>query len=698
MDQATVELLRLLQGDVHDDAALRQITALYRAQRSALMSVDDQGMISQLGELLEGWAEGATGEVASAALCEAAVSAEEDLEQPERAIRILERVLDLEPTPEALEQLARLYTKRGAPGDVAQAAELYAALGDTLAEAGKPWLERALDLAPTHEAALVSLEALIPEEDHATALRERWTVYLEHGGDARPSDPGGEAAAAAASGQSVNAGERRRLTLSRAYAAEGSYRDALMCIAPLAERGHTEAARLQEAYLANLEGAVAPAKRGRKAESLPPPKHVRSARSGGTMVGFRLDQYHEALKREGEPLEDESESASDQERSESQPSAALEAAPAIADKPEEDSVVRPMPKATPGKTVLGLGARPDLPNAPAVEQAASPEAPVEAPVRKSLPPPNPAVVRKSSAPRAARTSKGGGQALAAAPLNKTMPRRQLHVAAAPAPIAHAFAAPSPAGLPAPVFAPVAQSALPMPSAVADTHEIGAFSAPIAQSFGEPPDLVAASMRHEEQRKNKLWVWPIAIGVTAIIAGGAWMMASSKPSKTDLSAATAPSASTTTAPTAAAAPAPVAAAPAPVAPAPVAPAPVVAPEPVAKAAPVKENEQGTIKPLTKEMRVKGGRITGAQMLIALEDALPKIEHCYAEALEDKPKLEGKATLGFAIGKTGKVATPKIAKSTLKHAKLEKCAVDAIRNERFPKMKKVAKVTLPISFSP
>jgi TonB family protein len=258
-------------------------------------------------------------------------------------------------------------------------------------------------------------------------------------------------------------------------------------------------------------------------------------------------------------------------------------------------------------------------------------------------------------------------------------------------------------VPAPVIAPlpIAHSALPTPSAAVEAQELGAFSAPIAQSFAEPPDLVGAAMRDEQQRKSKRLVWPIAAGVTALIAGGVWMMSSSKPTTTETSAATAPSSATAASaavPSTAAAP-PTTAAPAAVPAAPAAPEPVAAaptPEPAKPAAPVKEDELGTIKPLTKEMKVKGGRITGAQMMIALEDALPKIEHCYAEALEDKPKLEGKATLGFSIGKTGKIASPKIAKSTLKHAKLEKCAVDAIKNERFPKMKKVAKVTLPISF--
>ena len=94
----------------------------------------------------------------------------------------------------------------------------------------------------------------------------------------------------------------------------------------------------------------------------------------------------------------------------------------------------------------------------------------------------------------------------------------------------------------------------------------------------------------------------------------------------------------------------------------------------------------------------GDLSGTQIMVALEDALPKIETCYADALQDKPKLAGKLTLGFSIQKTGKVAGAKVSKSTVKNKSLESCAVDALDGQRFPKVKKIATVTMPIGLTP
>jgi hypothetical protein len=741
MDPRTVELLRALQGPDHDAATLERIIGMFNEERTSLKAEDDLGMLSHLGELMEGWAEGADPELGSQALCMAARSAEDDLEQPDRAIKLLERVLDLEPTTEALEQLADLYMKRGGTNDAQQAADLYAALGDTLGgQEGKPYLQRALALVPAHEASI---------------------------------------------------------ELSRLYAAEGKYRDALVCISPLAERGNADAVRMHEAYLINLEGAV-PAKKSRRGESLPPPQVQRPARSGGTMVGFRLDQYHEALRQEedhaavaegdADPKLDSAEEGRGPSEDSvvralpTKPEAELPQAAAPAPTPAAKPAaakpamakpapsLKPPPKLAPApapaasssvsasfspplankidasKTMMGVGmpagllqASPAAPApvapapvleaalvaaaeapvaeapvaeapvaeaAPVLEEAvtskltskktmmgvglpagflpSAPAAPVEEPapvVRKSLPPPNPSVVRASK-PAPARTS-----------------RPSLRTTGSPA-----VAAPV---LPAPAF--------PMPQAFAPPPAEPVAAQPFAAPAPLEPFTVSATPRDESLYPKKKAGPPIkmiAIAAAALLAigGGVFAMMGGKSADTSASAADDTRVSQQLAgaqPSATAVPAPAPAAPAPAAvaaptppptPAPEA-APAPAPEPVAekkKAEP--KNPKGSIKVAAKEIRVKGGKISGTQIMVALEDALPKIESCYADALADKPKLAGKLTMGFSIQKTGKLAGARVAKSTVKNKPLETCAVEALQGQRFPKVKKAATVTMPIGLSP
>jgi tetratricopeptide (TPR) repeat protein len=749
MDPRTVELLRALQGPEHDAATLERISGMFNEERTSLKAEDDLGMLSHLGELMEGWAEGAEPELGSQALCMAARSAEDDLEQPDRAIKLLERVLDLEPTTEALEQLADLYMKRGGTNDAQQAADLYAALGDTLGgQEGKPYLQRALALVPAHEASI---------------------------------------------------------ELSRLYAAEGKYRDALVCISPLAERGNADAVRMHEAYLINLEGAV-PAKKSRRGESLPPPQVQRPARSGGTMVGFRLDQYHEALRQEEDqaavaegdadpkldtaeegrgPSEDSVVRALPAKPEAEPPQAAAPApAPTPAAKPaaakpaaaKPAPLLKPPPKLAPApaaaapavsssvsasfspplankidasKTMMGVGmpagllqaspssaaavpaaapvvpapvleaalvaaaeapvaeepvAEPPVAEPPVSEEAvtskltskktmmgvglpagflpSAPAAPVEEPapvVRKSLPPPNPSVVRASK-PAPARTS-----------------RPSLRTTGSPA-----IAAPV---LPAPAF--------PMPQAFTPPPAEPFAAPPVATPAPLEPFTVSATPRDESLYPRKKAGPPIkmiAIGAAALLAigGGVFAMMGGKSADTSDATASAADGSRVSQqlagaqPSTTAVPAPAPAAPVPAAaatptPAPEA-APAPAPEPVAEKKAAPKNPKGSIKVAAKEIKVKGGKISGTQIMVALEDALPKIESCYADALADKPKLAGKLTMGFSIQKTGKLAGARVAKSTVKNKPLETCAVQALEGQRFPKVKKAATVTMPIGLSP
>jgi hypothetical protein len=190
------------------------------------------------------------------------------------AIEAYEQALDLAADPDTIRALADLYAKRGAPGDDVQAADLYCTLGDVMgAPDGAAMLERALDQAPGHDAALDLLESYVPIADQPTRLKQRWGAYIERSNDEAGVD-------------------KRRLLLARAHAAEGKHREALICIGPMVDKGDAEALRLQAAFLANLhEERETPVPTGAE------PQAGAAAKSGNgkssvkrpaTLVGFRL--------------------------------------------------------------------------------------------------------------------------------------------------------------------------------------------------------------------------------------------------------------------------------------------------------------------------------------------------------------------------------------------------------------------------
>ncbi len=347
MDPKTLELLKALQGDGRDEDTLGIVEDLLAGQRPLLHAAEDLATLADISELLEVWAEGAPAELAARALLHASSIAERELEQAERAAQLVTLSLEIRPgdldalarldgllrargehdrldavlamqadalqqTPgsegaaadvyrmlgelrveragdldraieayeaaldasaavETIRQLADLYALRAGEGDAGQAADLYYTLADVSeGPDGAQWAERALDLAPGHDEAMTLLEGLVPEAEHGERLLERWSAYVEHG----------------AQGAAVDA---RRVSLGRAYASTGRYRDALMWIAPVADAGDPVAGQLKEAFLENLQGEYEDGRGSRV--SKPPAEQARAAlraRSGQTMVGIRL--------------------------------------------------------------------------------------------------------------------------------------------------------------------------------------------------------------------------------------------------------------------------------------------------------------------------------------------------------------------------------------------------------------------------
>jgi hypothetical protein len=96
-------------------------------------------------------------------------------------------------------------------------------------------------------------------------------------------------------------------------------------------------------------------------------------------------------------------------------------------------------------------------------------------------------------------------------------------------------------------------------------------------------------------------------------------------------------------------------------------------------------------------VVGGGLSAQQIALVLEDTLPLIERCYAEALEDKPRLQGRAVFGWTIEKNGHPTHVSTLSGTLKDEKLQQCSLEALRKARFPKpKKKPSEITWPLDF--
>ncbi len=97
---------------------------------------------------------------------------------------------------------------------------------------------------------------------------------------------------------------------------------------------------------------------------------------------------------------------------------------------------------------------------------------------------------------------------------------------------------------------------------------------------------------------------------------------------------------------------------------------------------------SILPLLDDVVLRGGKLTPAQLTAAMSKLQPKLDKCYAETLEKKPRLKGRLTLAWTVRPNGKAVSAKKQGGTVKDADLIKCATKAITGTRFPKPKKQA----------
>ncbi|MEM6991092.1 MAG: AgmX/PglI C-terminal domain-containing protein [Myxococcota bacterium] len=62
---------------------------------------------------------------------------------------------------------------------------------------------------------------------------------------------------------------------------------------------------------------------------------------------------------------------------------------------------------------------------------------------------------------------------------------------------------------------------------------------------------------------------------------------------------------------------------------------------------------------------------------------EVRHCYNQGLVRDPKLEGRVTIDFTIGATGKVTASSVDKSTVGDENVDKCIAKAVKRWKFPK---------------
>jgi tetratricopeptide (TPR) repeat protein len=374
MDPRALELMRLLQSDAYDAATIASVRASFPEVRAGLEAAGDTATIEEIHRLLGAWAEVAAPAeraealVLVAAMVEGAERARvlrtvgqlrlEQAGDVDEAIAVYEEALDADAEVTLTRELADLYALRGAEGDGERAADLYAAVADLVGGADALALvERALGLAPGNTEALALLEATVPEGERATTLRERWEAYV-----AATTDETGAA--------------ERRLALARADGAAKRYRDALLWIAPLVDRGDPTAQKLKESFLAGLASAAvmqgASSAAHTPAVDRPLPARALSPRSGQTMVGFKVpagvgvgDATMEAVERARRALEAQA-SAAEEARQPPRAAAIASTATAPGIQPAPAAAARVAAKAT----MVGRNPLAPAPAAPAAAKSA----------------------------------------------------------------------------------------------------------------------------------------------------------------------------------------------------------------------------------------------------------------------------------------------------------------------------------------
>jgi hypothetical protein len=122
-----------------------------------------------------------------------------------------------------------------------------------------------------------------------------------------------------------------------------------------------------------------------------------------------------------------------------------------------------------------------------------------------------------------------------------------------------------------------------------------------------------------------------------------------------------------------------------------------PAPAPKEVPAKPAPARTVTALLEQVNQRGGKLTEPQLRAAIEKLAPKLDQCYAAALEKRPRLKGKLIVEFKVKQNGLVGAAKKHGGTIKDADLTRCTIDAIWTTRFPRPRKqAAQIRLPLEY--
>lgn len=732
MDPQTLELLRCLQSGPYDEPAWKHHRDLLRKQRRVLRAQHDLNTLADLVQLLEVWAKNCESPRTGAdVLREAADVAERDLSKSplatdlrrravalghqesrgagttsaetgkrrkdmkdlNEAIQTYEAKLDEDADMETVYHLAELYSQRGNAGDAEQAADLYCTLGDLLGHpAGLPMLQRALEHVPTHEEARTLLAQY--ESENASQPRPN-AASTDELGPAPTTQPRPSAASLRARTQPKslrpsNADRALRATTNNSRATANESRARL--VTPMYGGGPPGPI----AHKAPTLSTPAPAGDAKKTNPGIAPVAVQAnLASGGKSFGTAPSeavQGNTAQAVAARPIAPE---------------------PAATEPAVSEPAVEPAPAA---KAPRALRVAPNQPVAPAPSGKAPP--PLRAAERRAagqLPVPHPAPVitivqSGQQPPAAAGASQEPAPVSAAAAATNTEPTATSPTSATPSATSLTpSASMNPSGTSTPVtsLSPVVtdealeRSRARLSETRARKKKIAIGAAAVAAAALIGVGLVAPRNLEDAQLMAKR---VFGNDESTPVAAAGRTEGEGRDTSTDTRASTTVGSATGTGMDAPA--------PAPTQPVYTPPAQTekaIEPEPIAKDAPVakdapaakdataKDTSTRTVTALLDQVNQRGGKLTEKQLTAALEKLAPKLDQCYATALEKKPRLKGRLIVEFKIKQNGKIGAAKKQGGTIKDADLTRCTIDAIWTTKFPKPKnQAAQIRLPLEY--